>query len=89
MRAIPTVERPSRFGFSVSEKVGCAVVRNKVKRRLREAVRKALTCTRFQGDAVIVARETAASADFGQLCREVGQAVSYMCRNQWQGGRRV
>ncbi len=31
-----------RVGFSVSKKVGCAVVRNLVKRRLRECVRPVL-----------------------------------------------
>ncbi|MEG1509646.1 MAG: ribonuclease P protein component, partial [Clostridia bacterium] len=30
---------PKKFGFSVSKKVGNSVVRNKVKRRLKEIVR--------------------------------------------------
>ena len=31
---------PARFGFTVTKKVGNAVVRNRTKRRLREAARK-------------------------------------------------
>src|SRR4051794_16760064 len=38
--AKPGSERPARFGLTVSRKVGNAVVRNRVKRRLREALRR-------------------------------------------------
>jgi len=57
----------SRFGFTVSRKVGGAVVRNRVRRRLREIVR----VHRAQFPAgqcfVIVARPEAAEADFDTL----------------------
>jgi ribonuclease P protein component len=38
MRAVRTDDPVSRFGFTTSRAVGNAVVRNKVRRRLREAV---------------------------------------------------
>lgn len=53
-----------RVGFSVSKKVGNAVVRNKVKRYLREAVRAAELDSSLSVDFVIIARPSAADLDF-------------------------
>ena len=56
-----------KVGFVVGKKVGKAVVRNKVKRRLREAFR--LLIPRLDGATsyVIVARAAAAKADYHTL----------------------
>ena len=40
---------PSRFGFTVSKKVGNAVERNRVRRRLREVVRLSATLPQTPG----------------------------------------
>ena len=59
----------TRFGFSVSKRIGNAVVRNRVKRRLREVVRAASVEAGF--DIVIVARNGAAEADFARIERSI------------------
>ena len=56
-----------RFGFSVSKKVGKAVVRNTVKRRLRAICRSHGPDWRRGFDAIIVARSAAATASYVEL----------------------
>lgn len=55
----------SRFGFAVGKRVGKAVVRNRVKRRLREIVRSLHPAGGW--DVVIIARPAAADVDFASL----------------------
>jgi ribonuclease P protein component len=61
-------EQPqSRFGFSIKKALGGAVVRNRIRRRLREMVR----CHRLEipagWDVVIHPKSTAANANFAAL----------------------
>ena len=55
----------SRFGFLVSKRIGNAAVRNKVKRRLREAVR--LNPVKSGWDAIFIVRRGAGSAKYQDL----------------------
>lgn len=64
---LPTRSPDIRVGFSVSKKVGNAVVRNRVKRLMREAVRLHLPALRCGVDLVIIARPAAASAGFADM----------------------
>ena len=57
----------SRFAFVVSKRVGNAVVRNRVKRRLREAVRERPVSSGW--DAVFIARRGVQSATYRELNR--------------------
>lgn len=67
--------KEKRVGFSVSKKVGVAVVRNRTKRRLREAVRPLLPQMK-SGLYVFVARPAAAECSF----QELESRVKYLLR---------
>ena len=65
IRVLPNGLNLSRFGFLVSKRIGNAVVRNTVKRRLREAARS--TPIKPGWDAVFIARRGAEKAEYQQL----------------------
>lgn len=64
-RVLPNGLDRSRFCFVTSKRVGNAVIRNRVKRRLREVVRNADTAPGW--DAILIARRGAGAADFSRL----------------------
>ena len=67
---------PARVGFTVSKKVGNAVERNRVRRRLREVVRRASgDATRPGHDYVLVGRRAGLSAPFGGLLEDFKSAL--------------
>ena len=67
---------PARFGFTVSKKVGNAVERNRVRRRLREIVRLS-AASRFHAghDYVLVGRRAALDLPFARMTQELEQAL--------------
>lgn len=60
-------EPQSRFAFSVSRRVGNAVTRNRIKRRMRECVRRFLPLVSSGWDVLLIARSQANQASFVQL----------------------
>ena len=56
-----------KIGYSVTKKVGKAVVRNKVKRRLKNIVEKFKSNIKRHSTIIFVAKPSAAEADFESL----------------------
>lgn len=66
-----------RLGFTVTKKNGNAVVRNRMRRRLREAARQMLPQIGRDGfDYVLVARSPCLHAPFQTLVRDLERAVT-------------
>jgi ribonuclease P protein component len=65
----------TRVGLTVSRKVGCAVVRNRVKRWLREAVREVGVAPGGSWDIVFVARPQAAEAGYSRVREDVQRVL--------------
>jgi ribonuclease P protein component len=72
-------DAPARAGFVVSKAVGNAVVRNRVKRRLRHLTREHLPSLQgLPGSAVLVVRAlpVAASASYAELGADLDRCLS-------------
>ncbi|WP_319463192.1 ribonuclease P protein component [Micromonospora sp. RTP1Z1] len=67
---------PSRAGFVVSKAVGNAVVRNKVRRRLRHLVRERLDQLPAGSTLVVRALPAAAEASYARLGADLDAAVA-------------
>jgi len=57
----------SRFGFSVNSRIGNAVRRNRIKRRLREIMRLQQDNLQSGWDIVLIARQPIRSADYAEM----------------------
>jgi ribonuclease P protein component len=68
--------RDARFGFTVTRKTGGAVERNRIRRRLREAVRQVgPVAARAGHDYVLVGRRAALTAPFEAIVKDLERAL--------------
>jgi len=75
------VEGVARLGFTASRKVGCAVSRNRVKRRLRAAAAQVLGERAIPGtDYVLIGRAQTATRPFTALLQDLETALKRLER---------
>jgi ribonuclease P protein component len=73
----------ARVGYTVTKKMGNAVARNRIKRRLREAARQVLPGQAQPGfDYIFISRQAALERDFSALVRDMGFAFSRINANK-------
>ncbi len=75
VRAEPSEPHTTAYGLVVGKRVGKAVVRNRVKRRLREVARRLLIYGQKNADFVVIARSGAAARDYWQLGDELADLL--------------
>jgi len=77
LQALPRADAlPVRLGFTVTRKVGNAVVRNRTRRRLKEAARLLLAERRLTGvDLVLIGRDSTRKRKFIALQGDIRRAL--------------
>ncbi len=66
----------ARFGLTVTAKTGNSVVRNRIKRRLREAIRSKARLVAFPGtDYVLIGRRALLDASFETIISELADGI--------------
>ena len=71
------IEDLARFGFTASKSLGGAVIRNRARRRLKEAVRLTAPSNAVEGyDYVLIAREGTVQRPFTALIKDLERAFA-------------
>ncbi|MEQ8700934.1 ribonuclease P protein component [Bauldia litoralis] len=86
LRATETGREP-RFGFTVTKKIGNAVVRNRIRRRLREVVRLSAAGGASEStDYVLIGRRAALRLPFDRLVDDLSSGMAALSQNEAAGG---
>ncbi|MGA9526711.1 MAG: ribonuclease P protein component [Terriglobales bacterium] len=76
-----SAQRSARVGFTVGRQLGGAVERNRIKRRLREAVRHRRGLLESAVDIVINPKKSVLTLDFAMVLEEVGRAFEAIAKS--------
>ena len=80
----------SRVGYTVTKKVGNAVIRNRIRRRLREAVSQIFPQKSLANhDYVIIGKYGALTQNFASILKDLEQALDHVHRNGAKGTRKL
>ena len=74
-QSVSTVPIAPKFGFTTTKKLGHAVVRNRIRRRMRAAVRELYTEAKDNTEYVLIGRRLTADCDFDVLRRDLKYAL--------------
>jgi ribonuclease P protein component len=70
-----------RLGFTVSKKVGNAIARNRVRRRLKEATRQTFSDNVMNGcDYVVIGRKRAIDISYDSMVADMIKGLSYLSK---------
>ncbi|HET7887162.1 MAG TPA: ribonuclease P protein component [Bradyrhizobium sp.] len=76
---------PVRVGFTVTKKNGTATERNRIRRRLRELVRRLPPLSlQPSSDYVLIGRRAALTSDFSHMLADLSQALHRLDRTSAQ-----
>ena len=67
----------SRLGITASRKAGNAVVRNRLKRLIREVFRRHYAAIHPPQDIVVIVRASAAAIGYAEVARELSAALRF------------
>ena len=67
----PSKNKNVKVGISVSHKLGGAIVRNRIKRKIREAIKPYLSKTKANFNIVFIAKNAILDASFAQIGQEI------------------
>ncbi len=81
---------PARVGFTCTKKIGGAVTRNRVRRRLRESVRLIMGDVAKPGhDYVLIGRIATENRAFEELHKDIISALTKLHAGQGRGSTRI
>jgi ribonuclease P protein component len=82
MAAVPNALSHNRYGFIASRHLGGAVVRNRVRRILREAVRQLAPHLKIGFDFTLIARNEIVDQPYSKVCNVLEEL--FKRANLWQ-----
>ena len=86
VQAVPNVTDIVRTGFTVTKKIGCAVIRNRTRRRLRELVRVCPKVNEMMGfDLVFIGRLSTKDRPYHKLAEDLNKALDEILCHYGQG----